>query len=130
MTNKYYYGKNEFKKEPILFMSIIFSNTIQNLNKALGKATERHSLLLTNIANANVPGYKRKDMDFNIQIDQASSNSKQQHLTHRLLKHSSCQLIHKEAQHYYSKHFHWHRQEGFLDHNAHEKGSDLEQYLQ
>lgn len=51
---------------------------IQNLNKALGKATERHSLLLTNIANANVPGYKRKDMDFNIQIDQASSNSKQQ----------------------------------------------------
>lgn len=57
-------------------MSMIFSQTIQNLNKALSKTAERQSLLLTNVANANVPGYKRKDMDFNIQMDHASSGSK------------------------------------------------------
>lgn len=30
------------------------------------KTTQRHSLLAENLANVNTPGYKRRDMDFNI----------------------------------------------------------------
>ena len=56
-------------------MSLIFSRTLQNLSLALTKTTQRQSMLLANIANANVPGYKRKDMDFNIQLDGISKGA-------------------------------------------------------
>jgi len=35
----------------------------------MGRTTERQAMLTGNLANANTPGYKRKDMDFNIVLD-------------------------------------------------------------
>ena len=49
----------------------LFSGRLDNLQAALTKATERHSLLAGNLANVNTPGYKRKDIDFNIVLDAA-----------------------------------------------------------
>ncbi len=48
----------------------IFGNHIDNLQNALSKASERHSLLTNNLANVNTPGYQRKDIDFNITLQQ------------------------------------------------------------
>ena len=36
----------------------------------MGKATQRHSLLSANLANVNTPGYKRRDMDFSITLQE------------------------------------------------------------
>src|SRR5947208_2838100 len=36
----------------------------------MSKATERHALLSGNLANVNTPGYKRKDVDFNIALEE------------------------------------------------------------
>lgn len=48
----------------------LFSPHLNNLQHGLSRATERQSLLMTNLANVNVPGYKRKDLDFHIQLEQ------------------------------------------------------------
>jgi flagellar basal-body rod protein FlgB len=46
----------------------LFNPQIDNLQRGLTRATQRQSLLMTNLANINVPGYKRKDLDFNITL--------------------------------------------------------------
>lgn len=48
----------------------IFGNHIDNLQNALGRASQRHSLLTNNLANVNTPGYQRRDIDFNITLQQ------------------------------------------------------------
>ncbi|MBC8064673.1 MAG: flagellar basal body rod protein FlgB [Chlorobia bacterium] len=35
----------------------------------MDRTTRRHSMLTGNLANANTPGYKRKDCDFNAVLD-------------------------------------------------------------
>jgi flagellar basal-body rod protein FlgB len=40
------------------------------MQSALGLATKRQTLLTANIANVNVPGYKRKDLDFNLTLQE------------------------------------------------------------
>ncbi len=42
----------------------------QNLAKALDRTTMRHGLLTNNLANINTPGYKRRDVDFGIALEQ------------------------------------------------------------
>ncbi len=42
-----------------------------NLERGLDRASQRFSLVSTNLANVNVPGYKRKDVDFGIQLAQS-----------------------------------------------------------
>ncbi|MBL8060923.1 MAG: flagellar basal body rod protein FlgB [Chthonomonas sp.] len=37
------------------------------------QASLRHNLLSENLANVNTPGYKRKDIDFGIELEKASS---------------------------------------------------------
>lgn len=37
----------------------------------MSRATRRQSMLTENMANINTPGYKRKDIDFNIALDDA-----------------------------------------------------------
>src|SRR5688572_22682505 len=49
----------------------LFGTHINNVGKALSKATQRHSLLSANLANVNTPGYKRRDADFSIALDDA-----------------------------------------------------------
>lgn len=42
----------------------------QNLQRALDRTSERHGLLVGNLANVNTPGYKRRDLDFNITLSE------------------------------------------------------------
>lgn len=42
----------------------------QNLAKALDRTTVRHGLLTNNLANINTPGYKRRDVEFGIALEQ------------------------------------------------------------
>lgn len=46
------------------------------LSKAADAAWERNELLVNNYANANTPGYKRKDIDFGAQLREALGNSR------------------------------------------------------
>ncbi len=47
----------------------LFSPHLNNLEESLDRTTRRHALLSGNLANANTPGYKRKDCDFNVVLD-------------------------------------------------------------
>ncbi len=47
----------------------LFGPQIDNIQRAMRRATERHALLSGNLANVNTPGYKRKDVDFNITLE-------------------------------------------------------------
>ena len=49
--------------------SSLFGPTANNLNRALDRATLRYDLLSTNLSNVNVPDYKRRDVDFGIELD-------------------------------------------------------------
>jgi flagellar basal-body rod protein FlgB len=47
----------------------LLSGHIDRLQHSLGRATERHSLLSNNLANVNTPGYKRRDISFNVLLE-------------------------------------------------------------
>ncbi len=49
----------------------LFGPQTRNYEKALDRTTMRNSLLSENLANVNVPGYKRKDVDFGIELEKA-----------------------------------------------------------
>lgn len=52
----------------------LFSSHLTDLQNGLDRTAKRQGLLMTNLANANVPNYKRVDMDFNITLqDQMGS---------------------------------------------------------
>lgn len=53
----------------------LFGPHIHNLEKALDRTSQRHSLLTANLANFNTPGYKRKDLDFAITLDEEVGKS-------------------------------------------------------
>lgn len=40
----------------------------------MNKTAERQSLLVNNLANVNTPGFKRKDSDFNILLEDSMDN--------------------------------------------------------
>jgi flagellar basal-body rod protein FlgB len=47
----------------------MFGSFARDLQKSLTLTTQRHALLTQNLANVNTPGYKRKDMDFGIVLE-------------------------------------------------------------
>ncbi len=47
----------------------IFGPHSRNLERALDATSRRSAVLTNNLANVNVPGYKRKDIDFGIQLE-------------------------------------------------------------
>jgi flagellar basal-body rod protein FlgB len=51
----------------------LFPSHLSNLQKGLDRTVQRQGLLMTNLANANVQGYKRKDVDFNITLEDEMS---------------------------------------------------------
>lgn len=53
----------------VKILESFFGPHSENLRSAMGKATQRHSLLTANLANINTPGYKRKDMDFSVALE-------------------------------------------------------------
>ena len=46
----------------------LFSSDLTDLKHGLDLTAKRQGLLMDNLANANVPGYKRRDMDFNVTL--------------------------------------------------------------
>lgn len=54
----------------------LFGNHSENLRQAMGATSQRHTLLTRNLANVNVPGYKRQDMEFGIRLQEAQSNNR------------------------------------------------------
>ncbi|MBS1714728.1 MAG: flagellar basal body rod protein FlgB [Armatimonadetes bacterium] len=50
----------------------LFGPKSRNLERALGRTAQRHALLTENLANVNVPGYRRKDVDFGIELEKAT----------------------------------------------------------
>ncbi|MBN8689407.1 MAG: flagellar basal body rod protein FlgB [Armatimonadetes bacterium] len=50
----------------------LFGSHINNLGKALERTSMRHELVSNNLANVNTPNYKRKDIDFSIEIERAN----------------------------------------------------------
>lgn len=46
----------------------LFPSHLTDLQRGLDLASRRQGLLMDNLANANVPGYKRRDIDFNVQL--------------------------------------------------------------
>ncbi|WP_333652386.1 flagellar basal body rod protein FlgB [Dissulfurispira sp.] len=53
-------------------------NTIKVLEKMLDVAAFRQKVLASNIANADTPGYKAKDISFQKELDRAIEGSKEQ----------------------------------------------------
>ncbi len=53
----------------------LFGATANNLQNAMGRASQRHALVSTNLANVNVPGYKRRDVDFGILLEQDANST-------------------------------------------------------
>lgn len=53
----------------------LFGPHLDNLQRALSRTAERHSLLTTNLANLNTPGYKRQDLDFSITLDEETGKA-------------------------------------------------------
>lgn len=63
-------------EEPtVQILNELFAPHLNNLGDALDRASKRHALLTGNLANANTPGYKRKDSDFNIILDAESNQA-------------------------------------------------------
>ncbi len=51
----------------------LFGNQSQRIESAMSRTAERQALLTKNLANVNVPGYKRQDMDFSIVLKESSN---------------------------------------------------------
>ncbi len=47
----------------------LFAGGLSNLERGLDRTARRQELLMNNLANVNVPGYKRRDMDFAVALD-------------------------------------------------------------
>lgn len=49
----------------------IFGDQAASLERAMDRTTLRHQLLTRNLSNVNVPGYKRQDISFAEELDNA-----------------------------------------------------------
>jgi flagellar basal-body rod protein FlgB len=58
--------------DTLALLDRLFGPHVNNLQNALGRTAQRHSLLTSNLANLNTPGFKRRDLDFGIAIDRES----------------------------------------------------------
>lgn len=52
----------------------LFGPHATHLAAAMTRTTQRHTLLSDNMSNVNTPGYKRRDVDFGIELDRAVSS--------------------------------------------------------
>ena len=60
--------------DTVQILDSLFGAPLRNLNHAMDKASQRQALLGNNLANVNVPGYTRKDMDFSIALEGAQGS--------------------------------------------------------
>lgn len=52
----------------------LFSPHMENVQAAMGRASERHRLLAGNLANVNTPGYKRRDLELSLPLGTFADN--------------------------------------------------------
>ncbi|MBS1706832.1 MAG: flagellar basal body rod protein FlgB [Armatimonadetes bacterium] len=53
----------------------LYAGHIDRIQRSMGLASQRQELLVNNLANINTPGYKRKDMDFTVALEDAKSST-------------------------------------------------------
>lgn len=58
-------------KPAVPYLDNLFGPQADYLSLAMGRASKRQALLAANLANVNTPGYKRRDLDFNITLEGA-----------------------------------------------------------
>ena len=59
---------------------ISFSSTFNLLEKAMDVSKQRHSLLVSNVANLDTPGFKARDLDFKSAMAKALEDGQQMRL--------------------------------------------------
>ncbi len=57
-------------------MDRMFGSHSENLRNAMSRTSDRAGLLAGNLANVNTPGYKRKDVDFAIELEERTDGPK------------------------------------------------------
>ena len=61
---------------------VSFSSTFKLLEKAMDVSKQRHSLLVSNVANLDTPGFKAKDLDFKSAMQKAMNVNQQVRMAH------------------------------------------------
>lgn len=51
----------------------LFGPSTRNMQRAMDRVSQRQAVLAGNLANINTPGYKRRDVDFAIELEKAGS---------------------------------------------------------
>lgn len=55
----------------VQILSNLFGPQSENYERSLNRLSQRQSVLTGNLSNINTPGYKRRDLDFAIELKQA-----------------------------------------------------------
>ncbi|MBL1148626.1 MAG: flagellar basal body rod protein FlgB [Armatimonadetes bacterium] len=61
------------RKRHLRILDRLFGPTSDRLELALGRAAKRQHVLASNLANISTPGYKRRDFDFTVALDEVGS---------------------------------------------------------
>jgi flagellar basal-body rod protein FlgB len=64
-------GKTEKRESVLRILETLFGSDIDRISKAMTRASRRHEALVSNLANVDVPGYKRKDAPMYLPDDEA-----------------------------------------------------------
>ena len=67
--------------------SMIFSKTVNFLDKAMALSAQRNSLISSNIANMDTIGYVPRDIDFQKELEKQTGEGKTDHLSRTNRKH-------------------------------------------
>lgn len=62
-----------FGERVVKILDNLFGPHSRNLERALDRTSQRFGLLAGNLANANVSNYKRRDIEFGIELEKAGS---------------------------------------------------------
>lgn len=74
---------NDTKEQPTV-LERLFGPHSDNLQRALGRTSQRQGLVSNNLANVNTPGFKRQDVDFGIVLEGAQNQSRLDQAKRRL----------------------------------------------
>ncbi|HMS54882.1 MAG TPA: flagellar basal body protein [Fimbriimonadaceae bacterium] len=64
------------RESTVRILDNLFGLHSENLGNALDRTSLRHSLLTSNLANLNTPGFKRRDVDFGVTLGDEMSKLK------------------------------------------------------
>lgn len=64
------------ERHEVRMLDGLFGPHANNLQRAMNRTSERFGLVSENLANVNTPGYKRRDIDFGIELEQAMNGGR------------------------------------------------------